>query len=58
MKSVSMAKKVTNDVTGGKPVTFRNAIWLALHTPHKTQKQILEERRKEKQLKNDKNLKK
>lgn len=43
MKSIVMKNKDT------KPMTFKKAIELALRTPHKTQKQILAERKKAKQ---------
>jgi hypothetical protein len=44
-----MAKKVNQ-----KPMAFRDAILLALHTPHLTHKQIIEQRKKEKQLNKNK----
>jgi hypothetical protein len=59
MKSNSMGKKESIYAEGEKPLTFRQAILLAANTPHKTHKQIDEERKKQKEtLKNNKNLKK
>lgn len=40
-----MAKKLDK---GEKPMSFRQAIWLALHTPHLTHKEIDRMRREEK----------
>ena len=48
VKSNLMAKKKALYAEGEKPLTFKQAIWLATHTPHKTHKQIIEERKKEK----------
>jgi len=44
-----MAKKVT-----AKPMAFREAIYLAAHTPHMTHKQLDELRKREKLLKKQK----
>ena len=44
-----MEKKVTK-----KPMAFKDAIRLALHTPHLTHKQLDELRKKEKLLKQSK----
>ncbi len=54
MKSTVMAKRKVIYAKEETPLTFEHAIWLALHTPHKTHKQILEERKKEKLSKKNK----
>lgn len=48
IKSYSMAKKKEPNAQGAKPLTFKQAIMLAVNTPHLTHKQIDELRKQEK----------